>query len=161
MKSGKIYSHFYTEIPDFYLLFSTLFKPFSTFFFLQRKVINMLLIISSFYFPTYSFLYKNHPKTSVNNTRDKIDSKSNNNFTKFLDKNLSTVSTAYHQYHEFIFSEKRKKSMCIINWKTRVWKSELVWDRGEALCGMPKRGKQSEEQWVAGWSSSSYQGERA
>ena len=75
----------------------------------------MLLIISRFYFPTYSFLYKNHPKTSVNNTRDKIDSKSNNNFTKFLNKNLSTISTAYHQYHEFIFSEKRKKFMCIIN----------------------------------------------
>ncbi len=75
----------------------------------------MLLIISRFYFPTYSFLYKNLPKTSVNNTRDKTDPKSNNNFTKFLDKNLSTVSTAYHQYHEFIFSEKRKKSMCIIN----------------------------------------------
>ena len=85
----------------------------------------------------------------MNKTRDKIDSKSNNNFTKFLNKNLSTVSTAYHQYHEFIFSEKRKKSMCIINRNTRVWKSELVCDRGEALCGMPERGKQSEEQWVA------------
>ena len=75
----------------------------------------MLLIISHSCFPTASFLYKNHPKISVNNTRDKIDSKSNNNFTKFLNKNLSTVSTAYHQYHEFIFFEKRKKSMCIIN----------------------------------------------
>ena len=115
MKSGKTYSLFYTDIPSFYPVFSTLFKPFSTFFFRRRKVINMLLINSGLAFTNGSFLYKNLPKTSVNNTRDKTDSKSNNNFTKFLGKNLSTVSTAYNQHHEFIFSEKRKKFMYIIN----------------------------------------------
>lgn len=52
MKSGKIYSHFYTEIPAFYLLFSTLFKPFSTFFFSVEKsykhaVDNFTLLFSN------------------------------------------------------------------------------------------------------------------
>lgn len=62
-------------------------------------------------------------ETSVNNLGYKNRSKSNKIITKLSSKILSTVSTDYHQHHKIFIMRKKKKNICIISWKTWVWKS--------------------------------------